>query len=55
MRRERYFRVPVDQLVPRSFRPDEMRDLRQLWRRFARQGRHLPPNIGAITIEEGKP
>ena len=58
MRRIPFYRVPVDQLVPRSIRPDEVRYARQVWWNQARLGHRMPAEKGVILIEfpykEGK-
>ena len=54
MKRERYFRVPVDQLVPRSFRPDEMRDIREVWWTQIRLGHRMPPERDIILLTGGR-
>ncbi len=54
MRRAPFYRVPVDQLIPRSMRPDELRDVRQVWWRQARLGYRLPPEKGVVLITGGK-
>ena len=58
MKRTRYFRVPVDQLVPRSMRPDGVRYARQVWLHQARLGHRMPVEKGVILLKfpykEGK-
>jgi hypothetical protein len=55
MRRVRYFRAPVDQLVPRPMRPDELPDVRRLWWRQRRhKGMELPAERGLIVIKGGR-
>ncbi len=54
MRRIPFYRVPVDQLVPRSVRPDEARYVRQVWWNQVRLGHRLPPEPGVIVIDGGR-
>jgi hypothetical protein len=54
MRRTSFYRVPVDQLVPRSMRPDETRHVRQVWWNQARLGHRLPAEPGVILIDGGR-
>ena len=51
MRRQRYFRVPVDQLVPRSMRPDEVRHARQVWWDQTRLGHRITVEMGVIPLK----
>ncbi len=54
MNRVRYFRVPVDRLIPRPMRPDELPNVRRLWWRFARQGHRLPAEKHIIVLDGGR-
>jgi hypothetical protein len=51
MRRVSLDRVPVDQLVPLSVRPDEARYVRQIWWNQARLGHRMPAELGVILID----
>ena len=55
MRRARYFRVPVDQLIPRPMHPNVLRDVRWVWWHWRRyEGVELPPERGIILIKGGR-
>jgi hypothetical protein len=54
MRGATFYRVPVDQLVPRSMRREEARDVRRVWWNQARLGYRLPAEPGMILIEGGR-
>ena len=55
MRRAPYYRIPVDQLIPRPLRADELRDVRRLWWNQRRhEGVELPPEPSAILLKGGK-
>ena len=56
MRRIPFYRIPVDQLFPRSMRPDELRNVRGVWWRLRRrEGVKLPPQERVIVIDGGRP
>ncbi len=46
--------LPVSQLLPRDVRPDEISELRAIWRRQAALGHHLPAERGVIVLEGGR-
>ena len=51
MRRIPFYRIPVDQLIPRSMRRDETRYVRQVWWNQARLGHRMPAERDVILIE----
>ena len=50
-----YIRFPVDRLIPRPIRPDEIPHVRRVWWRLTRVGHRLPPERGVIMIQGGRP
>ena len=56
MRRIPFYRIPVDQIIPRSMRPDELRNVRGVWWRLRqREGVKLPPQDGVILVRGDRP
>ena len=53
--RETTLEIDQDQLRPRAVRPDELLALRRLWWHQAGAGHPLPPEIGVIVVEGGRP
>ena len=49
-----YVTFPVDRLIPRRIRPDEIRHVRQAWWNQAAEGYRLPAERGVIVINGGR-
>ena len=46
-----YIHFPVDRLVQRPIRPDEVRHVRQIWWNLNADGHRLPAEPGIISID----
>ncbi len=49
-----YIRFPVDRLIPRPIRPDEVPHVRRVWWRQAALGYRLPAESGLILLDGGR-
>ena len=48
-----YIRFPVDRLIPRPIRPDEIPHVRRVWWRLTSHGHRLQPERSVIMINGG--
>ncbi len=48
-----YIRFPVDRLIPRPIRPDEIPHVRRVWWRLTTHGHRLQPERSVIMIDGG--